>query len=89
MDANRDFPICRCEDVFLRDIEGVLQQVGNEVSPAEVKRRLRAGMGWCQARVCGSALSAIIEGRGRLSRSSLVRPVSLSELAGEARSGAV
>ena len=41
--------MCRCEDVVLSQLTGCR-------SAREAKLRTRAGMGACQARVCGPAL---------------------------------
>lgn len=57
------------------------EQVGKDASPIELKRRLRAGMGWCQGRVCGPALAQITETGPPLLRSGVLRPVLISRVA--------
>lgn len=79
MSVKGDYIICRCEDVTLREIQHVMEQI-DSATPDEIKRRARVGMGWCQGRVCGPAL-AQITGDSPLSRSSIVRPVSLDDIA--------
>lgn len=73
--------ICRCEDVTLGEITATVEQLGKDASPAELKRRLRAGMGWCQGRVCGPALSQITGVAQPMLRSKVVRPVLISQAA--------
>ncbi|WP_181954258.1 (2Fe-2S)-binding protein [Kocuria coralli] len=85
--AAEDHVICRCEDVTLAEITAVLDQIGDDASPTELKRRLRAGMGWCQGRVCGPALARITGTAQPLMRSRVVRPVLISQVA-EAEDGA-
>jgi NADPH-dependent 2,4-dienoyl-CoA reductase/sulfur reductase-like enzyme len=48
--ARPDTPVCRCEDVLHGRLEGV-------ATAREAKLATRAGMGPCQGRVCGPALS--------------------------------
>jgi len=47
--ARADTIVCRCEDVALGELDAAW-------SPREAKLATRAGMGACQARVCGPAL---------------------------------
>lgn len=82
MNTKSDYIICRCEDVALQDIEELIQRTEGEVSSDEIKRRLRPGMGWCQARICGTSLADLAGSSGMPSRSTVVRPVPLSEVAG-------
>lgn len=81
MSNAEDYVICRCEDVTLEEIAATIEQVGKDASPTEVKRRLRAGMGWCQGRVCGPALAKITGTEQPLLRSRVVRPVLISQVA--------
>lgn len=42
--------ICRCEDITLGEIRNMLKQ--GIVTPEEIKRLTRCGMGPCQGRTC-------------------------------------
>lgn len=79
-----DTVICRCEEVPLRAVTDALD-LGRDVR--SVKLRSRAGMGYCQARMCGPALAALVDQPGteyRVAGRPLSVPVRLDELgAGE------
>ena len=81
MQPEEDYIICRCEDVTLRDILEAVEEVEGTVTPSEVKRRARAGMGWCQGRICGIALANVVGATETLKRSQFIRPVELGRLA--------
>jgi bacterioferritin-associated ferredoxin len=50
--------VCRCENITMGQIH---QAIGEGcIDPNEIKALLRPGMGACQGRMCGSALSEII-----------------------------
>lgn len=52
--AESDVIICRCEEVYLSEINDAIQDgVG---SLADLRRITRAGMGLCQGRTCGRLL---------------------------------
>jgi D-hydroxyproline dehydrogenase subunit alpha len=51
--AQPDTVVCRCEDVRLRDLN-------SEWTARQAKLYVRAGMGPCQGRVCGSALEFLM-----------------------------
>jgi len=53
--------LCRCEDVAVADIEDAITEGAADVF--SVKMWTRAGMGPCQGRICGAALSALIARR--------------------------
>lgn len=73
----QDYVVCRCEDVTLGDVRGCLA-AGSGVSLNEVKRRLRAGMGWCQGRVCGPLLAELAGTEEILDRNRVLRPTLLA-----------
>lgn len=63
--ASPETPICRCENVSLQQLEGVLS--GGEMSIGTVKRRTRLGMGPCQGRYCAPVVAAMIAERQSVS----------------------
>ncbi len=82
--------VCRCEEVPYARLCDAVRNLG-AADPRAVKLLARPGMGWCQGRICGSAvaeLTAQLSGRPvtlddlvALSRRSLGQPVSLALLA--------
>ncbi len=58
MADDKDFFICRCEEVTLREIEEVIDEGYHTLD--DVKRITRAGMGLCQGRSCGKVIARII-----------------------------
>jgi len=57
--------ICRCEEVTLGELRTAISLGADDARSA--KLLARPGMGWCQGRMCGHAVSAIIDseaGRG-------------------------
>jgi len=56
-----DETVCRCEDVKISDIGEAIRD--GAVDAFSVKMWTRAGMGPCQGRICGTALSEIIARR--------------------------
>jgi thioredoxin reductase/bacterioferritin-associated ferredoxin len=54
-----DTLICRCEEVNLIDICRAIQ--AGSTHPDDIKRRTRAGMGFCQGRMCSSSIQGILE----------------------------
>jgi len=53
-----DMIICRCEGVRLSEILKCLEEGANAVPG--VKKRVRAGMGYCQGRVCQPVVHDIL-----------------------------
>jgi D-hydroxyproline dehydrogenase subunit alpha len=49
---------CRCEEVPVGAVRDAVTELG-ATDARTVKLLTRAGMGWCQGRICGSALAAI------------------------------
>lgn len=79
--------VCRCEDVTEQDIHDAL---GSGVCTAqEVKFQTRAGMGFCQGRVCRTAVEQLLdqgrvdpeEGGSSMTVRLPVRPIALGDLA--------
>lgn len=58
MTEDKDFFICRCEEVTLREIEQVIDEGYDTLD--DVKRITRAGMGLCQGRSCSKVIARII-----------------------------
>jgi bacterioferritin-associated ferredoxin len=55
--------VCRCEEVRAGQVRAVVAQ--GCLGPNQAKSFLRAGMGPCQGRMCGSTVSELIaEARG-------------------------
>jgi NAD(P)H-nitrite reductase large subunit len=55
--------VCRCEEVSRGDVLSAFGQ-GYRTAGA-IKQRTRLGMGPCQGRYCGAALSALLEETGQ------------------------
>jgi NADPH-dependent 2,4-dienoyl-CoA reductase/sulfur reductase-like enzyme len=82
--------ICRCEEVTLKEVRAAMALGARDART--VKLLARPGMGWCQGRICGSAVAALTaaeQGRAvhpddlrALGRRPLAQPVPLGELAG-------
>ncbi|PNE37787.1 NAD(P)/FAD-dependent oxidoreductase [Streptomyces noursei] len=79
-----DTDVCRCEEVTTGRIREAIEDLGAR-DARSVKLLTRAGMGWCQGRMCGSAV-ACLTARGRTAeppaeRRPFATPVPLSALA--------
>ncbi|MFJ5774229.1 FAD-dependent oxidoreductase [Streptomyces sp. NPDC093094] len=76
--------VCRCEEVTAGRIREAV--AGHGAGDARtVKLLTRAGMGWCQGRVCGTAVACLAAGSGMPpspERRPLAAPVTLAALAG-------
>ncbi len=57
-DADPETVVCRCEGITLGQIHNAIDE--GCIDPNEIKALLRSGMGACQGRMCGNALSEII-----------------------------
>nr|BFE80272.1 hypothetical protein GCM10020093_028730 [Planobispora longispora] len=55
-----DTPVCRCEEVPLAAVREALELGATDAR--SVKLLSRAGMGWCQGRMCGYAVSCLAGG---------------------------
>ncbi|MDI2132049.1 NAD(P)/FAD-dependent oxidoreductase [Yinghuangia seranimata] len=54
-----DTDVCRCEEVPYAGIRDAVTDLG-ATDPRSVKLLTRAGMGWCQGRMCGTAVQCIV-----------------------------
>ncbi|MCX2968594.1 MULTISPECIES: FAD-dependent oxidoreductase [Streptomyces] len=79
-----DTEICRCEEVDAASVREAVDAFGAG-DTRTVKLLTRAGMGWCQGRMCGPAVSCLASADGgapvSVDRRPLSRPVPLAQLA--------
>ncbi|MQY12823.1 Hydrogen cyanide synthase subunit HcnB [Streptomyces sp. RB5] len=74
-----DTDVCRCEEVTA----GRIREAGTDLGARDartVKLLTRAGMGWCQGRMCGPAVSCLVK-QPHTDRRPLAAPVPLGALA--------
>lgn len=77
---NAETVVCRCEEVSLADLRAA-QDLGAD-DTRSIKLLTRAGMGWCQGRMCGYAVGALLGEVGVApTRRPLAQPVPLRVLA--------
>ncbi len=57
-DMTKDLIICRCEEITIEEIRKAIAQ--GAITIAGVKRRTRAGMGFCQGRTCERLVAQIL-----------------------------
>jgi thioredoxin reductase len=57
-----DTVVCRCEEVTAGAIREATELGATDART--VKLLTRAGMGWCQGRICGSSVAGLLSGRG-------------------------
>ncbi|MFF2044281.1 NAD(P)/FAD-dependent oxidoreductase [Kitasatospora sp. NPDC058170] len=80
-----DTDVCRCEEVPAARITEAVDELGAG-DARTVKLLTRAGMGWCQGRMCGPAVAALAGGgEPTADRRPLACPVPLSQLAAGAQ----
>ncbi|MFJ4675023.1 NAD(P)/FAD-dependent oxidoreductase [Kitasatospora sp. NPDC088783] len=76
-----DTEVCRCEEVPARAVREAVERLGAG-DARTVKLLTRAGMGWCQGRMCGPAVARLSGGgAGRPDSRPLSCPVPLAQLA--------
>ncbi|MDF3149231.1 (2Fe-2S)-binding protein, partial [Streptomyces sp. T21Q-yed] len=75
-----DTLVCRCEEVTAGAVREAVDELGAG-DVRTVKLLTRAGMGWCQGRVCGPAVAGLAGCELTPSRPSFARPVPLGVLA--------
>ena len=84
-----DTTVCRCEEVTAAAVREAVREYG-ATDLRSVKLLTRAGMGWCQGRVCGPAVAGLVAACGGAAGSPqdgasaprpLARPVPLGVLA--------
>ncbi len=51
--------VCRCEEVVVRSVRNAVREFGAG-DPRTVKLLTRCGMGWCQGRICGQSVAALL-----------------------------
>lgn len=82
-----DMLVCRCEEITADEIRQAIREGARDVTG--VKRRVRAGMGLCQGRICEKFVQQILcqelhmglVQAGRSTARPPVRPVPFGELA--------
>ncbi|MFB4271995.1 FAD-dependent oxidoreductase [Nonomuraea sp. GTA35] len=74
-----DTLVCRCEEVPLARVREA--QALGATDARSVKLLARPGMGWCQGRICGYAVSCLAGERPRPPRRPIAQPVTLGALA--------
>ncbi|WP_420708517.1 FAD-dependent oxidoreductase [Streptomyces sp. ERV7] len=72
--------VCRCEEVPAGRIKEAVAELGAS-DARTVKLLTRAGMGWCQGRMCGHAVACLAGGAPGEERRPLSCPVELGHLA--------
>ncbi|WP_432178630.1 FAD-dependent oxidoreductase [Streptomyces sp. NBC_00063] len=75
-----DTVVCRCEEVPASTIREAVDELG-ATDARTVKLLTRAGMGWCQGRMCGPAVAGLTGCEPVPSRRPFARPVPLGVLA--------
>jgi NAD(P)H-nitrite reductase large subunit len=81
-----DTLVCRCEEVPAAAIREAVDELGAG-DVRTVKLLTRAGMGWCQGRMCGPAVAGLAGCPPTPSRRPFARPVPLGVLAREPGEG--
>lgn len=85
-DLEADTIVCRCEEVPLARIEQAIGTLGAQ-DARTVKLLTRAGMGWCQGRICAPAVDRLcpdpltVAGQARAAVRPVAVPVPLAALA--------
>ncbi|HKN96220.1 MAG TPA: FAD-dependent oxidoreductase, partial [Pseudonocardiaceae bacterium] len=84
-----DTLLCRCEEVDHATVRAAVTELAARDARA-VKLLTRAGMGWCQGRMCGAAIACAVAGLTGgpadptdLTRRMLAQPVRLGDLAND------
>jgi NADPH-dependent 2,4-dienoyl-CoA reductase/sulfur reductase-like enzyme len=73
--------VCRCEEVTAKDVTEAVEELG-ATDVRTVKLFTRAGMGWCQGRMCSPAVACLAgQGEPVADRRPLSCPVRLGDLA--------
>ncbi|MGW7082182.1 FAD-dependent oxidoreductase [Streptomyces sp. NPDC054871] len=72
--------VCRCEEVPASAVREAVEELG-ATDARTVKLLTRAGMGWCQGRMCSAAVAGLAGCEERSARRPFARPVPLGVLA--------
>ncbi|MFI1366681.1 FAD-dependent oxidoreductase [Streptomyces griseochromogenes] len=75
-----DTVVCRCEEITAGQVRTAVGTLG-ATDPRTVKLLTRAGMGWCQGRMCGPAVAGLAGCAFTPGRRPFARPVPLGVLA--------
>ncbi|NEB74882.1 FAD/NAD(P)-binding oxidoreductase, partial [Streptomyces sp. SID14478] len=75
-----DTLVCRCEEVPAGAVRAAVDALG-ATDLRTVKLLTRAGMGWCQGRVCGPGVAGVAGCPSGAARRPFARPVPLRVLA--------
>lgn len=75
-----DTLVCRCEEVPASAVREAVDELG-ATDARSVKLLTRAGMGWCQGRMCSAAVAGLAGCEERSARRPFARPVPLGVLA--------
>lgn len=75
-----DTLVCRCEEVTVGRLRDAVETTGSR-DPVSVKLTSRAGLGICQARVCGASVAQLIGSSAPLQARPVITPVRLGDLA--------
>ncbi|MGW2695003.1 FAD-dependent oxidoreductase [Streptomyces sp. NPDC001296] len=81
-----DTVVCRCEEVRAGAVREAVHDLGAG-DLRTVKLLTRAGMGWCQGRMCGTAVAGVAGCPETVTRRPFARPVPLGVLAREPEEG--
>ena len=76
--------VCRCEEVTAGAVREAVAELG-ATDLRTVKLLTRAGMGWCQGRICGPGVAGVSGCPAAPARTPFARPVPLGVLAGTPR----
>ncbi|TDF87872.1 (2Fe-2S)-binding protein [Arthrobacter terricola] len=68
--------VCRCEDVYLDDVETSLADADGPISAHELKLQTRAGMGVCQGRTCGPLIHSLLRSHSAVLGDAEIGPAS-------------
>lgn len=71
--------LCRCEEVRVGEVRRAVEDGASGVR--QVKQLTRAGMGWCQGRMCGPAVQCLAGGQDEVPERLVATPVPLGALA--------
>jgi NAD(P)H-nitrite reductase large subunit len=69
---DEDIIICRCQEISLREIRKAIADGARTIDG--VKKRTRAGMGFCQGKSCQRLVARIISGETGRSLAELLPP---------------
>ncbi|MEU6225181.1 FAD-dependent oxidoreductase [Streptomyces sp. NPDC047042] len=80
--VTEDTVLCRCEEVTAAEVREAVEELG-ATDLRTVKLLTRAGMGWCQGRICASGVAGVAGCPAGPAKRPFARPVPLSVLAQE------